>query len=182
MGLWEILVLAFVLGIDAFSVALAIGVGNCTLRQNLRLSFHFGLFQFLMPVIGWLIGRNVMSFVQEYDHWVAFAILFLIGAKMIYESLHHRSEGSKKGDQTRGFHLIALSIAVSIDALGAGVSMGILDVSILYPITIIGITTAGMTFTGAKLGSIISTAIGDRMPAFGGVILIILSIKMLLTI
>jgi len=182
MSLWEILILAFVLGIDAFSVALAIGACGCTFRQTVRLSFYFGLFQFLMPIFGWSLGRNVVSFVQNYDHWIAFGLLFIIGAKMVYEAFHHGSKVTERSDRTRGWSLIALSIATSIDALGAGVGMGILKTSLLYPSTIIGFTAATMTFVGAKLGNIISTTIGSRMEAVGGTVLIILSVKMLLTV
>lgn len=179
MSLWEILVLAFVLGIDAFSVALGIGAcGKCTFRQKFRLSFHFGLFQFFMPILGWLLGRNVVSIIQRYDHWVAFALLFGIGVKMIYEAFHHKPEATSK-DRTRKWSLIALSIATSIDALGAGIGMGILNTSLIYPCVIIGITAASMTLMGIELGGIISTVIGRRMEAVGGVVLILLSLKML---
>lgn len=178
MNLWEILILAFVLGIDAFSVALAVGTGGSTFRQTFRLSFHFGLFQFLMPIVGWILGRNVVSLIQRYDHWVAFGLLLVIGMKMIYEAFHHRSDRATV-DRTRGWSLVALSIATSIDALGAGVGMGILNTSLLYPCTIIGITAAVMTLTGVKLGSVISAVIGNRMEAVGGVVLILLSLKML---
>ena len=178
MSFWEILILAFVLGIDAFSVALAVGTGGCTFRQTFRLSFHFGLFQFLMPIIGWVLGRNIISLVERYDHWIAFALLFIIGVRMIYEAFHHTPEKASK-DRTRKWSLVALSIATSIDALGAGVGMGILKTSLLYPCTIIGITAAIMTLIGIKLGSVISAVIGSRMEAVGGVVLILLSLKML---
>ena len=179
MTLWEILVLAFVLGIDAFSVALAVGTSGCTFRQAFCLSFHFGLFQFMMPIFGWLLGQNVVSLIQNYDHWVAFVLLFLIGSKMIYEAFHHDSGGSVRADRTRGWKLIALSIATSIDALGAGVGMGVLNTSLLYPCIIIGVTAATMTMIGIKLGSFISAIIGKRMEAVGGAVLILLSLKLL---
>ena len=178
MEFWEILVLAFALGIDAFSVALAVGTGGSTFRQTFRLSFHFGLFQFMMPIIGWLLGKNLLSFVERYDHWVAFGLLFAIGAKMIYEAFRHTPEKVKK-DRTRKWSLVALSIATSIDALGAGIGMGVLDTTLLYPCTIIGVTAGIMTLTGIKLGAVISAVIGSRMEAVGGVVLILLSLKML---
>ena len=136
MEFWEILVLAFVLGIDAFSVALAVGTRGSTFRQTFRLSFHFGLFQFMMPIIGWLLGKNALSFVEHYDHWVAFGLLFVIGAKMIYEAFRHIPEQIAR-DRTRKWSLVALSLATSIDALGAGIGMGILDTTLLYPCGII---------------------------------------------
>jgi len=180
MSFWEILALAFVLGIDAFSVALAVGTGGSTFRQTFRLSFHFGLFQFMMPIIGWLLGRNVISLIQRYDHWIAFALLFIIGAKMIYEAFRHTPEKVTR-DRTRKWSLVALSIATSIDALGAGIGMGILETSLLFPCTIIGVTAAIMTLIGMKLGGVMSAIIGSRMEAVGGVALILLSLKMLLS-
>jgi len=179
MSFWEIIILAIVLGIDAFSVALAVGACSCTFRQVFRLSFHFGLFQFFMPILGWLLGRNVVSLIENYDHWVAFALLFLIGAKMIYEAFHHKPEERTSKDRTRKWSLVALSFATSIDALGAGIGMGILNSSLLYPCAIIGITAATMTLIGMKLGNVISSIIGSRMEAVGGFVLILLSIKML---
>jgi putative Mn2+ efflux pump MntP len=178
VSFWEILILAFVLGIDAFSVALAVGSCGNNFRQTFRMSFHFGLFQFFMPIIGWLLGQNVVSLIQSYDHWVAFGLLFAIGAKMLYEAFHHKEEKTEC-DRTRGWSLVALSTATSIDALGAGVGMGILNTSLLYPCTVIGITAATMTLIGMKLGGVISNIIGSRMEALAGVVLILLSLKML---
>jgi len=181
MSLWEILVLAFVLGIDAASVAMAIGACGCTLRQSCRLSFFFGLFQFIMPIIGWFLGKNVVSLIQSYDHWVAFGLLFIIGAKMLYEAFKPDDAETEKCDRTTGWHLIALSVATSIDALGAGVIMGIKNMGFLYPSIIICVIAATMTFAGVKLGSILSSIVGKRMEAVGGVVLIGLGIKMLFT-
>lgn len=178
MTFWEILILAFLLGIDAFSVALAVGTRGSSFRQTFRISFHFGLFQFLMPIIGWFLGQNVISLIQRYDNWVAFGLLFIIGAKMIYEALRHIPENIAK-DRTRKWSLVALSLATSIDALGAGIGMGVLNTSLFYPCTIIGITAGIMSLIGIKLGTAVSVKFGNRMEAIGGIALIILSIKML---
>jgi len=181
MNLWEILILAFVLGIDAASVAMAIGACGCTLRQGYRLSFFFGLFQFIMPIIGWFLGKGLFAIIQRYDHWVAFGLLFIIGVKMLYEAFKYEDEHAEKSDRTRGWNLIALSVATSIDALGAGVIMGIKNMGFLYPSVIIGVVAATMTFAGVKLGNILSSVVGKRMEAVGGVVLIGLGIKMLFT-
>ena len=178
MSFWEILLLAFILGIDAFSVALAVGACGNKFSQVCRLSLGFGLFQFMMPIIGWVLGKKVISLVQGYDRWIAFGLLFIIGLKMIYEALRHHPE-KVKCDRTVGWSLISLSIATSIDALGAGIGMGILKTSLLYPCIIIGITAGLMTATGMKLGGLISSLVGERIEAVAGVILIILSIRML---
>ncbi len=180
MGLWEIIILAIVLGIDAASVALAIGACGCNFKQGCRLSISFGSFQFIMPIIGWFLGKNVVSLIQSFDHWVAFGLLFIIGAKMLYESFKY-DEDEPKCDRTTGWSLLALSIATSIDALGAGLVMGIRNVGYLYPSSIIGITAALMTFIGVRLGDVLSSVIGKRMEAVGGIVLIGLGIKMLFT-
>lgn len=180
MGLWEIIILAIVLGIDAASVALAIGACGCNFKQGCRLSLSFGSFQFIMPIIGWFLGKNVVSLIQSFDHWVAFGLLFIIGVKMLYEAFK-REEDSPKCDRTKGWSLFALSIATSIDALGAGLVMGIRNVGFIYPSSIIGVTAAIMTFTGVKLGNVLSAVVGKRMEAVGGVVLIGLGIKMLFT-
>ena len=101
---------------------------------------------------------------------------------MLYEAFKHENEDVAKCDRTTGWHVIALSIATSIDALGAGLGMGILNTSMLYPSIIIGITAAIMTFVGVKLGSVFSSVVGKRMEAVGGIVLIGLGIKMLFTI
>ncbi|MBD3180918.1 manganese efflux pump [Candidatus Poribacteria bacterium] len=178
MTFWEILLLAFILGIDAFSVALAVGACGNKRSQVFRLSLGFGSFQFMMPIVGWFLGKKVLSLIQGYDHWIAFGLLFIIGVKMIYEAVRHQPE-KIKCDRTAGLSLIGLSIATSIDALGAGIGMGILKTSLLYPCTIIGITAGLMTLTGMKLGGIMSSIVGERIEAVAGVVLIILSIKML---
>lgn len=182
MGLWEIFILAFVLGIDAASVGLAVGACGCNSIQCIRLSFSFGSFQFFMPILGWLLGRNVVSYVKNYDHWIAFGLLFIIGFKMIYEALRKKMDRLENCDRTIGWSLIALSIATSIDALGAGIGMGILNTSLLYPCAIIGVTATVMTFSSVKLGSVMSAVLGSRMEIVGGAILILLSIKMLFTV
>lgn len=180
MSLWEIIILAIILGIDAASVALAIGACGCNFKQGCRLSLSFGSFQFAMPIIGWFLGKNVVSLVQSFDHWVAFGLLFIIGVKMLYEAFKYE-EDAPKCDRTKGWSLFALSIATSIDALGAGLVMGIRNVGFLYPSSIIGVTAAIMTFTGVKLGNVLSAVVGKRMEAVGGVVLIGLGIKMLFT-
>lgn len=115
MGIWETLALAVALGMDAFSVALGVGSSGTTFQGSIRLSLHFGLFQFTMPIIGWLLGRNLVGVIQRYDHWVVFLLLGGIGAKMIYEAFKTEGEEKPIRDRTRGWTLILLSIATSVD-------------------------------------------------------------------
>lgn len=182
MRLWETFALAVGLGMDAFSVAFGVGAGGVDLHGALRLSLGFGLFQAIMPFIGWNLGKHVISLISKYDHWVAFGLLFFIGAKMIYDSFAE-SEPARKGiDRTRGWTLITLSIATSIDALGAGIGMGVLGAGIALPCLIIGAVAAAMTMAGVRMGYHMSSLFGRRMETVGGAVLIGLAFKMLFTV
>lgn len=182
MRIWETLALAVALGMDAFSVALGIGSSGTSLRGSIRLSFHFGLFQFTMPIIGWLVGKNLVGVIQRYDHWVVFLLLGGIGAKMIYEAFKTEDEEKPTRDRTKGWTLILLSIATSVDALGAGVGMGILGTNLLVPCAIIGLVAATMSMAGVRIGHHLSSLFGRRMEVLGGMVLIGLGFKMLFTV
>jgi putative Mn2+ efflux pump MntP len=179
MNLPEILVIAVCLGMDAFSVALAVGSRGATGRQTFRLSFHFGLFQFLMPVIGWSFGRGAAELIHSYDHWVAFAILFIVGFHMVLESFRTESEDRRGRDPTRGWSLVGLSVATSIDALGVGVGIGVLGQRLVYPALIIGAVAGLMTLIGIRLARRLRTLVGRRLETLGGLVLIGLAFKML---
>ncbi|MBD3169418.1 MAG: manganese efflux pump [candidate division Zixibacteria bacterium] len=176
-----ILGIAVGLGMDAFAVAIVVG---CRLerlhpRQIFRLSFHFGLFQFLMPVIGWFAGKQVAGYIHEYDHWVAFGLLFIIGGKMIYESFDSDINLRVTSDPTRKWSLVGLSVATSIDALAVGISYAMLNVKILYPSILIGIVAALMTLAGMFMGRVLSVGFGKKMEIIGGLVLIAIGFKIL---
>ena len=179
MNILYILLIAVALGIDAFAVSLGAGsyFGKATARQKFRLSFHFGLFQFFMPILGWCAGSEIVKYIAAYDHWLAFAILSIIGVKMIIDS---KDSESLKKDITRGFSLILVAIATSIDALGVGFSLGVIKESIIYPSIIIGIVASVMSLIGIKLGEKLSTRFGRRISIFGGIILILIGIHIVL--
>lgn len=172
---------AFALGCDAFAVGLAIGTKNPCRRASFRLWFHFGLFQFLMPIIGWLVGNSVFEYIRNVDHWIAFALMFLIASKMMKESFSNEEteEDANQSDPTRGWSLVGLSVATSIDALGVGFGMGIARMTLLKPAVIIGITAGLMTYTGIVLGKRLSTTFGKRVETFGAIILYIIAFKLL---
>jgi putative Mn2+ efflux pump MntP len=180
MGVVETVVVAVCLGMDAFSVALGIGSRGATARQTFRLSFHFGLFQFLMPLIGWTIGRSAVGVVQAYDHWVAFGILLAVGLHMILESFGPEKERTDKRDPTRGWSLIGLSVATSIDALAVGVGLGLLGRPLVGSATVIGVVAALMTLAGLQSGRVLRLWVGHRMETLGGMVLIGLAFRMLL--
>ncbi|MBF0118751.1 MAG: manganese efflux pump [Desulfobacterales bacterium] len=154
MKLTSILAISVALAMDAFAVAFATGVGLKALnfRQIFRLSWHFGFFQAMMPVIGWQLGLKVRVYIEQYDHWVAFILLAFVGGKMIFESFSHKEEESIKKDPTKGMSLVVLSVATSIDALAVGLSIAMLRISILLPAIVIGITAFIFTVTGMILG------------------------------
>lgn len=179
MNIWEIGLVAVSLGCDAFAVGLGIGTRCGTPRQIFRLSFHFGLFQFLMPLFGWLLGRNVLGWTEQWGPWVAFGLLFGIGAKMLYEGVRPREKEDACADPTKGFSLVMLSFATSIDALGVGFSLGILGQSLFFAAVCIGITASAMTWIAMKVGNRLSGRFAQRMEIVGGLILIAIAFKLL---
>ena len=181
MGFLTILAIAVGLAMDAFAVSVAAGIrlGCVTGRQTFRLAFHFGFFQFMMPVIGWLLGFSVEKLISSFDHFVACGLLCIIGAKMIYDS-SKSDEEKMAADPTKGMPLIGLSIATSIDALAVGLSLGVLNAGIWFPSIIIGIVAAAFTAVGIELGCKIGSVMKSRIEIFGGLILIGIGIKILM--
>ena len=168
---------------DAFAVSIASGVSlkRVSLGQTFRLSFHFGFFQALMPVIGWSGGLTVRSLIEQYDHWIAFLLLALVGGHMIRESFHSEKDTKEKNDPTRGITLIILSIATSIDALAVGLSLSILNISIWVPALVIGIVAAIATGVGLHLGKKVGTAshVGQYAEMVGGTVLLLIGVRIL---
>lgn len=177
----SILLIAPSLGMDAFAVALGVGAClACTARQLFRLSFHFGLFQFAMPLIGWLIGDTVQESLAAYDHWIAFALLAWVGGRMVRASFSEEPT-YHAFDPTRGLSLIVLSLATSIDAFAVGLSLAMLRVDLWIPSVIIGIVAAGMTLVGMLLGRRLQTVWGKRAELVGGVVLIAIGVRVVWT-
>jgi len=151
----ETLVVAVALAMDAFAVSIGAGVQlrGATGRQTFRLAWHFGLFQALMPVLGWAAGVTFREHIENVDHWLAFALLALIGSRMIWESIHSSEGEDRERDPTRGMTLVVLSTATSIDALGVGLSLAFLKVSVWLPAAIIGVVALVATAFGIHLGA-----------------------------
>ena len=173
--------LALALAMDAFAVALGTGavLSRLTGRHLFRLGFHFGLFQALMPVIGWLAGQTIIQWVSAWDHWIAFSLLAIIGGRMIYEALSDE-EKTEDRDPTRGLSLVMLSIATSIDALAVGFSLSVIGISIWMPSLVIGLVAGVLTIIGMLLGGRIGDRWGARVEVFGGLVLIAIGIKILI--
>jgi putative Mn2+ efflux pump MntP len=182
LGSIEIIIIALGLALDASAVSLvaaASGFANDS-RSIFRLAFHFGLFQFLMPVMGWLLGVSFVSYFSAVDHWIAFGLLSFVGGRMCLSGLNPDLE-SYSNDPSRGFTLVMLSVATSIDALAIGLSLAMLEVNIWYPSVIIGIVTAILSFFSIMIGKKIGARIGKRMEIVGGIILIVIGIRILAT-
>lgn len=180
MSALDTLLLSLALGFDAFSVAVAVGVFGCRPRQVFRLSFHFGLFQFFMPLIGWQLEESISGIFGEYNHWIAFAILMIIGLKMIKEAFGDSGKRDFNIDRTRKWSLVLLSLATSIDALAAGFSIGLLTDNLLAVCIAIGITASAMTIAGMFLGKFLRKIAARRSEALGGLILIAIAFKMII--
>jgi putative Mn2+ efflux pump MntP len=182
MSLLLVLPIALGLAMDAFAVSVGVSVGRGGLSglQAFRLAASFGIFQFIMPILGWLTGQTVLDIIKSVDHWVAFGLLLLIGAKMIYESFKGKEESTKSdGDPTKGIILVVLSVATSIDALAVGLSFAALEQSILLPSILIGVVAFLMTVAGTKIGPVIGGRMGKRAELIGGIILILIGVKIL---
>ena len=173
--------LALALAMDAFAVALGTGtaLSRLTGRHLFRLGFHFGLFQALMPVIGWLAGQTIIQWVSAWDHWIAFGLLALIGGRMIREALAGDDKADDR-DPTRGLSLVLLSIATSIDALAVGFSLSVIGVSIWLPALVIGLVAGALTVAGMLIGDRIGNRWGPRVEVLGGIILIGIGLRILI--
>ncbi len=180
MTTFEIIIIAVGLAMDASAVCLAAAAAGFAkdARAKFRLSFHFGLFQFLMPVLGWLLGISFVSHFKAFDHWIAFFLLAFVGIRMIREGMD-KSSAIQKKDPSRGMTMVMLSVATSIDALAVGLSLAMLDVNIWYPSAIIGVITAGMSLLAIKIGTKLGRMFGKRMEIFGGLILILIGSRIL---
>jgi len=182
MSLPVILGIAVGLAFDAMSVAVAASLmlGRVTWRQVFRFGFHFGLFQGLMPIIGWYAGRGVEKYIHAWDHWAAFMLLMFIGGKAIVDAIRREDSEQEISDPTRGWSLVLLSLATSIDALGVGLNFGLLDVEIWTPSLTIALTTSILTVLGMLLSKHISSNTRRTLQIAGGIILILIGAKILL--
>jgi putative Mn2+ efflux pump MntP len=183
MEIATVLVIAFGLAMDAFAVSVASGLAVRQQRINtaLKMAGAFGLFQAVMPVMGWLAGLSLTDLVSGVDHWVAFGLLGFVGCKMIYETLKKRPD--EKGFLSLSVYgLLVLAIATSIDAFAVGLSFAFLEVSIITPILVIGTVTFVLSFLGVSFGNRVGSFFGNKIGVAGGLVLLGIGIKILVNI
>ena len=179
MGILELLFLAVGLSMDAFAVSVCKGlsVGKLKIKHCATAGLYFGGFQALMPLLGWLLGKQFEGLIKSIDHWIAFVLLVLIGANMVRESF------GKDEDLNDSFSfkvMLPLAIATSIDALAVGVTFAFLDVNIFFAVSLIGVTTFLFSAAGVMIGNVFGTKYKSKAELSGGIILILLGIKILI--
>ena len=180
MSLIELFILAVGLSMDAFAVSVCKGLslGKIKAKHMCIAGAWFGGFQALMPLIGYFLGGFFAGMIEQYDHWVAFALLALISGNMIKESFSKESESIN--DDINFKAMIVLAIATSIDALAVGITFAFFKVNIIFAITLIGIITFILSVIGTKVGNKFGDKYENNAEFLGGVILILLGLKILL--
>lgn len=181
MCLIDILFIALGVSMDAFAVAICKGLTmkKYCLHQGLIIALYFGLFQGLMPIIGYLLGISFQTIIVKFNHWIAFILLSVIGSNMIKESF--TNEAVEYKDPLNLKTMLPLSIATSIDALAVGITFAFLQVNIYFSALIIFLTTFTLSLFGTKIGASLGSRYSKKSELFGGIILIIIAIKILLT-
>lgn len=183
MGLWELFIIAVGLSMDAFAVSICKGLSVRKLRPKHALitGTYFGGFQAMMPLIGFLLGVNFQSFITNVDHWIAFVLLALIGGNMVRESRGGQDdEGTSLNDSFSFATMLPLAVATSIDALAVGVTFAFLQVDIVPAVLFIGLTTFVLSCIGVKVGHVFGLKYKSRAELFGGTVLILMGLKILL--
>jgi len=180
MKIWELLTIAVALSMDAFAVSVCKGlsVRKLKLKHGLITGAYFGGFQALMPAIGYFLGKQFEFLITSIDHWIAFVLLLIIGANMVRESF---GETEKLNDSFAVKEMLLLAIATSIDALAVGVTFAFLDVTNIWAaVLFIGAITFFLSFTGVKVGSVFGARFKSSAERVGGIILMLMGIKILL--
>lgn len=182
MGVIEIVLIAIGLAMDAFAVSVGKGLSLRSVepRHAIKAGVWFGGFQALMPLVGYFLGRSFASVVVSVDHWIAFGLLMLIGLNMIRETIWGDEEDSASSDFGPRTMFI-MAVATSIDALAVGISFAFLDVNIWLSVLIVGLVTLLLSASGIYLGRIFGSRLGDKAGILGGLVLIAIGVKILLT-
>ena len=180
MGLIELFLIAVGLSMDAFAVSVCKGLAmpKCTFKKAAIVGLWFGGFQALMPAIGYILGAQFQEAIASIDHWIAFVLLALIGGNMIHEALDNDEEEADASLDVKPMFLLA--VATSIDALAIGITFAFLKVNIIPAVCFIGIVTFIISFARVKIGNVFGARYKNKAEIVGGVILILLGLKILL--
>lgn len=183
MGLVELLLTAIGLAMDAFAVSVCKGLGMRNMRydQALVIGLYFGVFQALMPLIGWLLGTSFSHYIQAFDHWIAFVLLVFIGGKMLWDAFHEEKKEVAEAADAKLDHreLLMLAVATSIDALAVGIAFACLDVEIWSSISMIGVITLCISFCGVWIGNRFGNRFEKKAEIIGGIVLVLIGVKIL---
>jgi putative Mn2+ efflux pump MntP len=182
MTFGALLLIAVGVSADAFAVALTKGLHmrRFNLRNALVIAVAFGAFQAIMPLIGWMLGTQFARYITEFDHWVAFGLLLLVGGKMLWEAFSAHEDTERDFDRLDLRQLLVLALATSIDALAVGITLAFVPVSIVGAISLIGATTLVLAFLGVVVGRRVGARFGKPAEIAGGVILILIGTRILL--
>lgn len=182
MGIATSLFVALGLAMDAFAVSLGIGcAGQASVpRAKFRLSFHFGVFQAGMTLLGWLVGNTIAGFISAVDHWVALILLSYVGINMILSGLNTGCE-SYQSDPSKGKTLLMLCVATSLDAMAVGLSMAMIQTPVVFPSIVIGVVASGLSIFGLFAGNKLGETFGKRMEMIGGLILVGIGLEILIS-
>ena len=182
MNIFELFILAVGLSMDAFAVSVCKGLsmGKPTMKHCGICGLWFGGFQALMPLIGYLLGTRFADYISKYDHWIAFVLLVMIGSAMVKEAFGKDEEESGNSASVSPKSMLPMAVATSIDALAVGVTFAFLKVNISPAISFIGVITFILSAIGVKVGGVFGTKYKSKAEICGGIILILLGIKILL--
>ena len=182
MGVWELFLIALGLSMDAFAASLCKGLGmkNRTPHHSAVIALFFGGFQAVMPLLGWLLGRQFERYITRVDHWIAFGLLVFIGGKMIYEVFRKDTCPKEGGDALDIRGLLVLAVATSIDALAVGITFAFLKVKILPAISLVGVVTFVISYAGVFIGHRWGSRLKTKAELAGGIVLILIGTKILL--
>ena len=180
MGIIELVILSIGLAMDAFAVAVCKGLSmkKMSWKKGLIIGLYFGFFQAFMPLIGYLLGINFQEKIQSVDHWIAFKLLGIIGLNIVKEA--NSKETEIANDSIKFKDMVILAIATSIDALAIGITFAFLKVNVIFAIILIGVITFGISVVGVKIGNLFGCKYEKKAELAGGLILILLGIKILI--
>lgn len=181
MSIWEILIIAVALAADAFAVSVCFGLSmsKVTVKKALIVGLYFGIFQAVMPLIGYFLAGLFADKIMAFDHWIVFALLCFIGGKMIFESFK-KEEVKTEEVSLSPKKMLPLALATSIDAMAAGITFAFLDANIALSVSVIGVITLALSMLGVKIGSIFGVKFKSKAELIGGIILVLMGVKIVI--